>query len=351
MWAMGALLRIVVLAVAVLTVSAAPVVARRALSSGGGISQGATAKNAGGVIGARGSDQAAMTGGFANAGGHVAAFAAGGRCLVPRLSGYSLDEARSLLRRAGCRLARSRRHRKHARWVVVAQSVRPGTWLARGAMISVKTVSPRVAAKRCILSPAQRMVIADSQFVLVSEPGRQEPPIEGRTLYLACAYDGSGMHAVTESYVLNQGAGGGGSTVELLVAAGPYLAWQSGSFPGGGMSTSTMTVLDVSEDKVIAKQTIATTEAINSSEADTIQLVLDPEGHAAWRAKISTFAFGASPQVAEVLEVFGEGGQLVVLESGPLGSFGALSFGPAGTLHWSSNGSARTYTFPATGGA
>lgn len=346
---LGTLLRIVVLAVAVLTVSVASVMARQASPSGGWISSGAMAGNAGVVMSARSSRQVATAGGFGrwrSRGG----VRRRGRCLVPSLSGYRLGKAGSLLRRAGCRLARSHRHREDAR-LVVAQSVRPGTWLARGAIVSVKTVSPRVAEKRCILSPAQRMVTADSQFVLVSEPGRPKPPIEGRTLYLACAYGGSGMHAVTESYFLNQGAGGGGRTSEQFVAAGQYLAWQSGFYPGGGMSISTMTVLDAFEDKVIANQTIATTEAINRTEADTIQLVLDPEGHAAWRAKISTFAFGASPQVTEALEVFGEGGQLVVLESGPLGSFGALSFGAAGTLHWSSNGSARIYMFPATGGA
>jgi hypothetical protein len=92
------------------------------------------------------------------------------------------------------------------------------------------------------------------------------------------------------------------------------------------------------------------------SGAYAVALALDSEGHVAWRA-INPIRNSSQPMPIEIIgkdeavETIGEDGQALTLENGPVGSFGALSFEPAGTLHWSSNGTARTYTFPTTAGA
>jgi hypothetical protein len=340
MRAIGVFVRSGVLVVAVLTVAAAAAIARPALP----LFDGRGAKVV--IRGARPFIQVSMMEVLVRLRARGGA-RHGGRCVVPSLVDYRLSEAVSLLGRAGCRLAMSRKHRGEASWVVVAQSVRPGTRLARGAIVSVRIVSPRVAAKRCVPSPVQRKVIGDSELVIFSELLKNEA-IQRREIYLACAYGQSGPHVTKpamEPWSASWGCGGGGGTVELLVAAGPYLAWQSTSAQCEHAS-AWITVLDVPEDRVIAEKTISPFMLISESEARALDIALDPEGHVAWLMRIPVHGGSSQPQFTEAVEIIGENGQAITLESGPLGSFEALSFGPPGTLHWSRSGTAQTYMFP-----
>jgi hypothetical protein len=268
-----------------------------------------------------------------------------GQCIAPSLVGYHLDEIVRVLHRAGCRLAMRSRYRNKARSVVAAQSTRPGTLLVRGSGISVRTVSPRMAGKRCVPAPAQRKVLADSQFVLFGELLRDEAIQWG-------AYGQSGPHATKpamEPWSASWGDGGGGNSVELLVAAGPYLAWQN-AWSQGEVGSAGITVLDVPENKVLAEKTIGSYTPVSGSEARALDIALDSEGHVAWRTKIPVHSASPQMQFTEAVETIGEDGQVLTLESGPLGSFAALSFRPIGTLRWISDGqTVHTYTFRATG--
>ncbi|MBV9311997.1 MAG: PASTA domain-containing protein, partial [Solirubrobacterales bacterium] len=61
-------------------------------------------------------------------------------CVVPKLKGKTLKQARKALRKAHCKLGKVKRpkHSKHKRLVVRSLSVKAGTILADGARVGVK---------------------------------------------------------------------------------------------------------------------------------------------------------------------------------------------------------------------
>lgn len=65
------------------------------------------------------------------------------RCLVPRLTGLSLDVARRRLVRAGCRLGTVRRTRSRRRGIVLRQSLRTGMSRPHGTRVNVVVSSGR----------------------------------------------------------------------------------------------------------------------------------------------------------------------------------------------------------------
>jgi hypothetical protein len=197
-------------------------------------------------------------------------------------------------------------------------------------------------------------VIGDERFVIFSETITREKGAETREKYLACIYGENGIQA-EDGLPEPWDAGWGGVNVELLVAAGPYLAWQNAGWTNtDGEPGTYLNVLDVPEDKVLVNKVMSTAGSNPyQPSAHALALALDSEGHVAWRATKSIPRNPGSIETIEdeAVEAIGEDGQTLILESGAVGSFGALSFEPAGTLHWSSHRTARTYTFSNAAGA
>jgi hypothetical protein len=262
-----------------------------------------------------------------------------GQCIVPRLTGLSLNQVNGALRSADCRLGHVRNERNGS--IAGSQRIRPGELLKHGAYVAVGVVSKSLANRRCLLKPGQHEMLSDGKMLLFGEPQPPNVEEEEEVRYGVCVFGGNGVMPIDDK---GKSARWGGKGTGMFTMAGDYLAWQSVYSVGGAGSLASVQGIDAATGKSVGSSgNFPPTGLAIWTEARAIDLAIDEGGDLAWVLNRPATYESHLPPTEEVQVL--AAGKPLTLESAAIGTFGRLSFSPSGTLRWTNDGQLHTYVF------